>query len=192
MSLESLENDFTNKIQALNGRLEREEITLAEWYDAFARLVARYHTFALVESLGVTELPEMYRPLLREKIDLQLDFLRNRRDVIRADGLTSQQKAYTEMYSKAIKSTYDSGEIIKQVGRMLPLPTMPGEGTQCLSNCKCRWDIKVIDALDRDYDCYWVLGVADHCQTCVEYAKMWNPLKIRGNKVIIPSEMLAL
>lgn len=191
MSLETLESDFTNKIRALNGRLEREEISLDEWYNLFAQLVARYHTFALVESLGVTELPEMYRPMLRDKIDLQLDFLRNRRDVIRADGLTPQQKAYTEMYSKAIKSTYDSGEIIKQVGRMLPLPTMPGEGTQCLSNCKCRWDIKVINAEKRDYDCYWVLGVADHCQTCVEYAEMWNPLKIRGNRVIIPQEMLS-
>jgi hypothetical protein len=129
--------------------------------------------------------------MLREKIDLQLDFLRNRRDVIKANGLTPQQKAYTEMYSKAIKSTYDSGEVIKQVGRMLPLPTMPGEGTQCLSNCNCRWYIKVINAENRDYDCYWLLGGDDHCQTCVEYAKMWKPLKIRGNRVIIPQEMLS-
>jgi hypothetical protein len=44
-----------------------------------------------------------------------------------------------------------------------------------LTNCQCRWEI--VDRGDH-WDCYWRLGIAEHCPDCVERARNWNPLTI--------------
>mgnify|MGYP000866481416 CR=1 FL=1 len=55
------------------------------------------------------------------------------------------------------------------------LPAYPGDGsTSCLTNCRCTWNItKVPDG----YDCYWILGDAEHCDECRERAVTWSPWK---------------
>ncbi len=59
----------------------------------------------------------------------------------------------------------------------IDLPAYPGDGsTACLTNCQCTWDIQQVDG---GYDCYWRLGVAEHCPDCVENASRWNPYRIR-------------
>lgn len=58
---------------------------------------------------------------------------------------------------------------------------MPAQGTQCLENCCCKWEITTLDEKAEDYDCYWRLEPGkEHCQTCEERAEQWNPVKIRG------------
>lgn len=48
------------------------------------------------------------------------------------------------------------------------------------SGCRCKWDVKPVDAANGDYDCYWVLERgAEHCQTCLERSQQWAPLRIR-------------
>lgn len=59
--------------------------------------------------------------------------------------------------------------------RVLPivLPAYPGDGsTACLTNCQCIWDVK---EYKDHYDCFWLLGQAEHCPDCVERSKEWNP-----------------
>lgn len=80
-----------------------------------------------------------------------------------------------KMYANATYTQYWEGATVG-----LPLPAQPAQGTQCLSNCKCRWDIKWLDKDAGDADCYWVMAAAEHCQTCQVRAASWNPVRIRG------------
>lgn len=60
----------------------------------------------------------------------------------------------------------------------LDLPAYPGDGsTSCRVNCQCEWDIQHIAGVG--YDCYWRLGVAEHCDDCIDRSGKWNPYKIR-------------
>lgn len=83
-------------------------------------------------------------------------------------------------YARGIKTPYWKGAVI-----MLPLPAMPGDGSPCAAGCSCKWDVRVINAKRRDYDCYWVLGDSQrgHCQTCLERHVQWAPLRIRRGLV---------
>jgi len=56
------------------------------------------------------------------------------------------------------------------------LPAYPGDGSsQCLSNCMCNW---VVERTPDAWHCYWTLGLAEHCQDCVDRSQIWNPLVI--------------
>jgi hypothetical protein len=55
------------------------------------------------------------------------------------------------------------------------------------TNCKCRWEIVPVDKKKGDYDAYWRMSDAEHCQTCIERAQRWNPLRIRGLQLELPN-----
>ena len=81
---------------------------------------------------------------------------------------------------------------------ILPLPSMPSDGTtQCTEfkrRCTCKWDVHALDLDKGDFDAYWLLGPdADdlridedvvfqrgHCQTCIVRSENWNPIRIRN------------
>ena len=52
------------------------------------------------------------------------------------------------------------------------------------SNCKCSLRVEVVDAVANDFDVYWVMHPAEHCQTCIERAAQWNPLQIRDGMLM--------
>ena len=86
-------------------------------------------------------------------------------------------RARAKLYALSPKSSYYEGDVYKQVGRFLPLPAMPAQGTQCHTNCGCSWRITAVDG---GYDCYWVRAKDDSCQTCVQRESDWNPIEIRN------------
>jgi len=105
----------------------------------------------------------------------QYGYLNNFMDQIEAGELSQAQitvrlKMYINSASEAFWRAF---------ARDIPidLPAYPGDGqTACLTNCQCQWDIKPVDG---GYDCYWILGEAEHCPDCVENAARWNPYRIR-------------
>ena len=82
--------------------------------------------------------------------------------------------ARSQMYFEASGTSFEIGN---QVSRgVLVLPQHPGDGrTQCLSNCKCYWDIRVQGA---NWECTWTLSPAEHCPDCLENAAKWAPLVV--------------
>jgi hypothetical protein len=63
--------------------------------------------------------------------------------------------ARAAMYAKAIKTTYEAA-------RYPGLPFYPGEGSECLVNCRCSWN-------DEGGGVYhWILDAEESCPTCVE------------------------
>lgn len=55
--------------------------------------------------------------------------------------------------------------------------------SQCMQGCTCAWDVTELEG-DGNYDCTWVMGAAEHCQTCVERAQQWAPLQIRDGEIV--------
>ena len=86
------------------------------------------------------------------------------------------------MYANNADSTLQAATLA-QMG-LPPLPATPRDGsTDCLVNCKCRWRVKKLRG-NGNWDVRWVLGDAEHCETCKTRARVWNPLQIRNGKII--------
>ena len=164
----------------LDGRLQTEG-----WLTEMEAAIARFHIAAYMRGAGVTAVPDYVRQWLKSVIAVQLGFLANFAMVVNAAGprlreYGSQFASRARLYTSAIKVAYWQGDIIRQVGRPLPLPAMPAQGTQCGNNCGCEWRILAISKEDGDFDCFWTRGKDDSCQTCIEREGMWSPVRVRG------------
>ena len=96
--------------------------------------------------------------------------------VIKDDKFWKPFEKRAQMYADSVVQPYWKGVV-----EPLPLPALPGDSsTLCGQRCRCKWDIKVLDAQKGDYDCYWVVDPqAEHCQGCKIRGVDWNPLRIR-------------
>lgn len=62
----------------------------------------------------------------------------------------------------------------------LRLPYYPKDGTTiCNIGCKCHWRIEQVT---NGFDCFWILGQAEHCTTCRTRAAAYNPLTYRNGQ----------
>lgn len=180
--LGSLTEMFTEEIRQITALLQAGKITLAMWESEFEAALVRYQLAAAMAGVGSAELPEAMVTQVSGFIVEQLGYLLNFETEIAESEEEWQAgwNARAESYAGSIKQPYWTGEV-----NMLPLPAMPGDGTsQCLGNCRCSWEITVVDEEEGDYDCKWIYGdTDDHCQTCRAREQEWNPLRIRGGRV---------
>lgn len=87
-----------------------------------------------------------------------------------------------KMYIEASQASLHAGAA--QAAGIPLLPAYPGDGTtRCRVYCRCHWRIEQLD--EGDWDCYWQLGYAEHCEHCPRRALAWSPLEIR-NGVLQP------
>lgn len=69
------------------------------------------------------------------------------------------------------------------------LPFYPALWTRCRMRCRCRW--RYVPVRD-GYDCYWTLGAAEHCPTCLVRASVCNPLQVRNGAIVNPERYTAI
>lgn len=181
-SLRVLLEKLQKAVQDLTASLEAGDLEAQAWQDGMEQLLARYSLAAYMTGADTTALTASDLATLAMIVQTQLEFLDNFTLVIQSEAeFQAGWTARAEQYAKSIANPYWKGKT-----KMLPLPAMPRDGTsQCLNNCYCKWDIQVIDEENGDWDCYWQLGQADHCQTCIERAAEWNPLKIRSGELVL-------
>lgn len=179
-NLRDLIDDFTVRVDTLMDRLERGAITVTQWQDEMNRLVARYSTAAAFAGWDGTNIPDPGLVAVMQDVQVQMRFLGDFALVMQdADEFMPGWRERARMYARSIKTPYWRGAT-----RFLPLPFMPAEGTQCLTNCKCSWVIVTVNEEQGDYDCYWRLGANEnHCQTCPERAA-GSPYRIRGGVLL--------
>lgn len=170
--------DFYNQeVGALMARLESGEVSSAYWRAEMEAMLARYSQAARMLGSGAAKLFPQDVTAIRAWLEEQFGYLDGFETVIQTAGSVYSPAwlPRAEMYGASTVVEYWEGK----TGN-LPLPAMPGQGSQCLSNCKCSWDIQWIDKKKGDADCYWKLHPAEHCQTCLTRAEMWNPVRIRN------------
>lgn len=185
---------FRGDTDALMQALLDGRLTTEGWLTEMEAAIARYHLAAYMRASGQTAVPDYLREWFQSILAVQLGFLANFAMVIGSAGrdqLQQYARQFTNrarMYTAAIKVAYWQGDIIRQIGRPLPLPALPAQGTICKNNCGCNWVIKTLDKEAGDFDAFWTRGKDDSCQTCIERERMWNgpngdgtrPIRIRG------------
>lgn len=164
---------------ALQAQFGTDPALVAAWQQVLEQLLTRYHTAALMAGLGTVDLGAKAIAEAKKIVRAQLGFLdRFAVEVQEAAEWQAGWNSRARLYAEAIGQSYEAGAT-----RLLPLPALPRDGTtQCLTNCLCSWRIEWLN--DDDADCYWVLAGKEHCQTCVARARRWNPLKIRGGRLV--------
>ena len=94
--------------------------------------------------------------------------------VARGDLSEAQIRMRAKMYIDSATQSFERGRSRAQ--GVPVLPAYPGDGsTICKGNCKCHWDIRETETT---WDAYWTLGVAEHCEDCVDRASRWAPYQI--------------
>lgn len=178
--LQRLLDRLQQLISAATDTLEQDIGRVADWRETMERLLTRYHTAAYLAGQDSETLAGDDRKTLEQLISAQLEFLNNfTLEIQEADEFKAGWRNRAEMYADAIQVPYWKGAT-----KVLPLPAMPGEGTQCLTRCRCTWEVVPVDEERGDYDAYWRLTSAEHCQTCLQRASEWAPLQIRGGRLV--------
>jgi hypothetical protein len=172
----ALLEEYNKEVISLMGRLEANSITASGWRAEMAGMLSKYAQAARMLGEDLLALAPDDLSSIGDWLDEQLKYLDGFETVIKtATEYNSAWLPRAEMYGASTVTQYWEGATAG-----LPLPAMPAQGTQCKSNCKCSWDIKWIDRASGDADCTWKMADAEHCQTCMTRAEMWNPVRIRG------------
>lgn len=171
----------------LLGRLTEERakgsIDTNTWEDAFVQALSQYHLAAYAHGAGVDlrKLSPEEHDLVQAVVDRQKEFLNGFAGAFnegRYEGREEVALHRSEMYADATLGSWWMGHT-----RGWPLPAWPGDGTtQCKTRCRCSWRIDVLDG-EGNADAHWLLGTADHCQTCMQRSEDWAPLQIRDGEL---------
>lgn len=155
-------------------RFDRKEITLDQFRNA-AKLIIKdtYIDLYAMGAGGRNNLSQRDWGRIGAMLKEQWKYLRAMFLDIGTGKISAQQAA--ARFAMYINSANEA--LWKALTRDLgfDLPAYPGDGsTQCLTNCKCEWDVqKVAEGVDA----YWILGEAEHCDDCVTRSQDWAPWK---------------
>jgi hypothetical protein len=205
---------FSEAVDALMRDLEEGRITVSEWRERFAELLA---SFALIGYLVGTRNNPIRTPRrgrgklpptppgagddltgdaltwMENWLAAQLDYLNGFEDAIKINtsaggGYSPGWNGRARMYTGAMIAPYWYGATDG-----LPLPAYPGDlSSACGALDACGWVIEWVNKDKGDADAYWKLNQRrhvqpqNHCQQCVERSHQWNPLRIRGWRLQIP------
>lgn len=181
--LRRVQKTAITEIDRLSDMLASGEITADEWYNLMGEAIAKASGKAFTAGKGERPTDAELGAVARF-VNEQLAFLENFKTDIDSTGWLDKYRSRAQMYATATTTPFSLGDVVRQAGRVLALPSMPAEGTICHTNCGCRWDIETIDADNVDYDATWKLGKDDNCQTCIQRAMDWSPVRIRGGNLL--------
>jgi len=182
-----IRDTFTLQVRAESRAISQAMIdgntTVQRWLLDMQDMVRNTHTnqFMLGRG-GVGMVNANDLRVVEQTITNQYSYLQNFANEVAAGNVSDGRLlARAQMYADAGTQSYERGVALAY--GLPTLPNYPGDGaTQCLSNCKCRWSVTEDEEA---WYCYWVLGVAEHCDDCVANATRWAPLivpKSRANR----------
>lgn len=163
----------------LDALLKRTSASMTKPGPAMRRAIATAHsaaTYAAIAERGdvgklrtwlskITRaaLPKADRDRLKTAVVTQLKYY----DAFAAQAAGMSDAAVAAragMYANAIRTTYAAA-------RNPGLPFYPGEGSECLVNCRCSWQD------DGDGSFTWVLDAKESCATCLDRSSN-NPYEV--------------
>lgn len=178
------------RVNAMAEQLASGRMTVQEWTYAMRREVrTNFINEYMLGHGGRSTMTPADWGRIGNKVQDQYRFLDNFAHRIEQGGLSEAQiAARARMYVEASSQAYEHG---RAAGMGAPdLPAYPGDGsTECVSNCKCHWDIQQADT---EWLCFWRLGAAEHCNDCVTRSETWNPLRFPKAQAATKSELDAL
>jgi hypothetical protein len=187
---------FDEQTSKLIDQLASGELSVDAWLTAMEKEVNGLHTTAYVLGVGgVQNMTQEDLDHVQVITDRQMVYLRRWADQIRADLAAGNEINYEAMkprarlYRNAANATLQNATTAHM--GIPDLPAYSGDGTsECLTNDACSWRIEKLPG-DGNFDAYWTLSEAEHCETCLKRAQVWNPLQIRAG-VIQPYDATGL
>ncbi len=168
------ENAMTESDKLISSLMEDGNIGLQTWNLQMRELIKNTYRAQYELAIGGREnMTQADYGRLGGILQEQYRYLQGFTDDLAAGKLSPGQAMYrARMY---IDSSTQAFERARAAGFGLDLPQYPGDGgTQCLTNCKCEWDIQ-FDEKNWVFNCTWRLGYAEHCPDCLENARVYNP-----------------
>lgn len=177
--------------EMLARQLATGEITLIEWETEMREAIKGMETSAAAigrgswEAMGFSEWGRVGQEARKQYSYLHSWALELQEKIQSGQPISEMAISMrARMYGNSATATYNRMlQIDKGIDPSI-MPAQPGDGTtQCYTNCQCSWQFVPVNAGRGDYDAYWRLGAADHCDTCIARAAQWAPLQIRGGNV---------
>ena len=157
-----------------------KEITIQQWVGDIRKLIKdsfiSQYLFAIggknvIDSVDINNLKLL--------IKSQFSYLQKFAEEIKSGDLTGAKILQRiGMYGEAITHGYEQA---KAKSHGIKLPEYPADGNQqCFTNCRCRWVLED-DKKNANYvKATWTLNPnAEHCVTCVNNSRKWNPLRVK-------------
>lgn len=164
-------------ITSLTDDLQAGSVDVDTWEDQVAQALSQAYPAAYKAGGGT--LDDAARQTVGKQVKAQLNYLgRFALEIQGSDEWQAGWNSRAAMYAEGVKVPYWQGKT-----RMLSLPAMPGEGTTCLTRCRCLWDVQQLDG-EGNYDAFWRRGASDSCQICIQRATEWAPLKVRSGRLV--------
>ena len=148
------------------------DISLGEWQETFKDSLRQYYSSAA--AIGKGGWDEMsfadwgrLGPVMKDQYGYLQGF---------AEHVSENRETVSLKYIKARARLYGEGagfgSALMEAGTVFEslLPFLPRDGsTDCLNRCHCRWE-NTISSRDGQWfqvKSIWLLGIADHCPTCI-------------------------
>lgn len=172
-------DDAIYAVEDITERLLADQISVDAWLKE-CRLVLKnaYIQQYLLGIGGQGQLTQKDYGSIGGMLGEQYKYLQNFAREIAAGNLTPGQiRRRIAMYSNSAREGYARARARAHGIPDGKLPAYPGVGSECLTACRCFWDI--VERKDR-WDCYWLMGAVktEHCPTCLERSRKWNPYVI--------------
>lgn len=165
----------------LANRLFNKEITLSQFEIEFKKNLVRTYTIQYILGKGGrANMTQRDWGIIGAAVKKQYGFANNFLTELAAGRYTTEQVALVAnrmgLYTNSSTQMFERSKVeVIGDGGDLKLPAYPGDGSSiCLSNDRCHW--RIIDK-PTQWECHWVLeAAADHCSTCLDRSRSWNPL----------------
>ena len=169
-SLDILIGKFGGSLAVLTNSLKNGDVTPAEWEAMFRTLLRQYHLAAF--ALGGGD-PQNKAQMLQvtKDIGIQGGYLRRFSQLIsESEEWQDRWESRAVMYAESVKTPY-----WRAATGFASLPALPGQGTACLTNCRCSWRSREVgNGLITLWT--WERFSRDSCHTCVERGLKWVDL----------------
>ena len=180
--MQDLREMFMDQQKAIMGDYTRafmnDEITLTQYYNqVVANLKTTYIDLYAMGAGGRNNMSARDWGRIGAMMKEQYKYLRPLFELIEQGKISpAQAAARLSMYINSANEALWKA-LTRDLG--FDLPAYPGDGsTECLTNCKCEWDIVELPGIG--YDCYWVVEhEAENCDDCIGRGVDWKPWRYR-------------
>jgi hypothetical protein len=154
-------------------------VSVDQWQAQMAQSLLVGHYAGYMDGRDTRTLSPAEQARVNKRVGEQLDYLNRFAAELDQRGWEDRDGARAALYAGAVKASFWSGRT-----RGYDLPAQPTEGSPCMVNCACSWEMDELDPEELDADFYWRLGPTEHCRVCIDRAQQWAPLRFRGGERI--------
>lgn len=189
---------FNQTVDSLSEQLYTGAISIGAWEERMKAEIRALHTATAAIGKGsFADVTQSDWGRVGSEVKKQYRYLHNFAEHIAENRESLSLRAIqarAHMYGNASRHTavlMQAGEFAggtrRKPGRFKGLPWMPGDGsTECLINCKCHWELKVIGTTkdSKLVRAVWKLSVAEHCADCIDRNEYTIIIKVPLDTVV--------